>query len=502
MNTPDDVALHAKLSPDRHALTDLHSAKRWTYADLDLHIGRCAQVLQRRGFGIGDRVLFVCKNHPLLVITHFACARIGAILAPLNFRLSEAELKEQIEQATPRLVVVDGQLEQVANLAWDRLTLIEFEGAIAATKGLPEPIYPPANSDRPSLMLFTSGTSGRPKGALISERNLAETAINFSRLGQVTRDSVFLADAPMFHVIGLVSNIRPAMMHGACTLLSEGFDPPRTLGRLSDPALAVTHYFCVPQMAARLRADPTYSPRKLQALTGLFTGGAPHSPGAVRSLLDDGVPVANGFGMTEVGAVFGMPLDKKLGYQKAGAVGIPTPRVETKVVDDAGRPCPPGTPGELCIRGDTVFCGYFNNPQQTELSLSDGWFVTGDICRVDEDGFHYIVDRKKDMYISGGENVYPAQVEACLADYPGIQQAAVLGVPDEEWGEVGHLAVVPSPDSSPDPQAILNYLATQLAPYKVPTAVTLLAQLPTTGSGKVRKHILRQRLQDSESSEA
>jgi fatty-acyl-CoA synthase len=353
----------------------------------------------------------------------------------------------------------------------------------------------PADRERPSLILYTSGTSGRPKGALLSERNLDQTAINFGRLGKVTHQSIFLVDAPMFHIIGLITSIRPALMHGGTILVSDGFEPARTLGRLGDPDLGVTHYFCVPQMAAMLRGQPSFNASTLRRLTAVFTGGAPHPAPDIRAWLTEGVPVVDGYGMSEAGTVFGMPADLALIDARAGSAGLPMPSVLTRIVDDHDRDCPPGVAGELLLKGDNVFLGYWRRPEETARAFTeDGWFRTGDIARSDAQGYHWLVDRKKDMFISGGENVYPAEIEAALADHPAIIECAVVGLPDPRWGEVGHLVATCRGGTALELAAVLAHLENRLARYKLPKALTLVAALPRTASGKIQKTVLRERL--------
>jgi fatty-acyl-CoA synthase len=483
----DHVALQARLGPERLAAVDLESGRRWTYAALDRDVARCAGWLCRLGCIPGDRVASLAKNHVALLILHLACARTGAIYTPLSHRLSRREVEGLVVASSPRLFIGDERLpdRRPEDLSIQQLLLtLEAEAPLGR-----EPV-----PDRPSLLLFTSGTTGHPKGALLNERNLAETAFNFGVLGRVRDDSVFLCDAPMFHVIGLVSNTRPALAHGGACLVSDGFDAGRTLARLMDPALGITHWFGVPQMAAALRAEPSYDPARLRRLTALFTGGAPQPDGLTAAFLRDGLLLVQGYGMTEVGAVFGMPIDPAIVARRPRSVGVATPRVRTRIVDDEGRQCPPGVAGELLVRGDNVFVGYLGDPESTRAAVVDGWFRTGDVVRMDEDGFHEIVDRKKDMFISGGENVYPAEIEACLAGMDGIAEAAVVGVPDDRWGEVGHLAFVAAPDVVPSVDAILERLAERLARFKLPKHVTQVQALPRTPGGKVRKGELREKL--------
>lgn len=482
----DFIALHARLRPGRTAACDLASGRRWTYAELHEDTARLAAALDARGVGPGERVAVLAGNTVDLALLHHACARLGAIYVPLNWRLSPSELTWLLDDCDPALVIGDEKLE-AAGLSG--VALADFVAEASRLEPTPERAIDP---DRPSLILYTSGTSGRPKGALLSERNLAETAINFSLLGEVTPDSVFLADAPMFHIIGLVTNFRPAFMRGACVMVSDGFVPARTLDRLGDPAIGATHYFCVPQMAAALRAEPEFDPARLAGLTALFTGGAPHPAADIAAWLDDGITIADGFGMSEAGTVFGMPLDAQLIRERAGSAGVATPRVQVRIVDETGRDCGIGEAGELLLRGDNIASGYWRRPEESrEAFLDGGWFRTGDIARADAQGYHWLVDRKKDMFISGGENVYPAEVEAALAGDPLIAECAVIGVPDARWGEVGHLFLAPAAGASPDTAAILSALAGRLAKYKIPKHVSLIEALPRNGAGKVLKGELR-----------
>lgn len=489
MTPIDHVALQARLQPRGVAAVELAGGRRWTYAELDADIARAAGVLRRRGVGEGERLAVLAKNRVLLVILHLACARLGAMFAPLNWRLSPGEIATLVEDAEPALVVGDAQLAAAGLQGLDLDVLhAEIDGAEPDTATR-------ADRERPSLLLYTSGTSGRPKGVLLSERNLDQTAINFGRLGRVTHQSAFLVDAPMFHIIGLVTSVRPVLMHGGTILVSDGFEPGRTLSRLSDPALGVTHYFCVPQMAAMLHGHPDFDASALRRLTAVFTGGAPHPAADIRAWLADGVPVVDGYGMSEAGTVFGMPADLALIDARAGSAGLAMSSVETRIVDEQDNDCPPGVAGELLLKGDNIFKGYWRRPEETERAFTaDGWFRTGDVARADAEGYHWLVDRKKDMFISGGENVFPAEIEAALADHPAIVECAVVGVPDPRWGEIGHLVVTCRAGAALDLTLVLSHLENRLARYKLPKALTLVAALPRTASGKIQKTVLRERL--------
>ena len=479
----DHCGLHARLTPDRLVARDLVSDRSFSYKQLNAAIGRFAGALRDRGVAVGDRVAMLSRNRIECVLLHLACARLGAMYVPLNWRLAKMELQALVADSEPFLVLGDDML---AGAGLKGVAIEAFAAEAMRNAPLAEIHIDP---NRPSLILYTSGTSGRPKGALLSERNIEQTAINFSLLGRVTADSVFLCDAPMFHIIGIVTNIRAALMRGGAFLVSDGFIPAQTLERLTDPTLGVTHYFCVPQMAAALRAEPGFEPSRLGRLTALFTGGAPHPASSIHAWLDDGVPVADGFGMSEAGTVFGMPLALTLIRQRAGSAGIAVPGVQARLIDRHDRECAIGEEGELLIKGDNVASGYWRKPEQSaDAFTGNQWFKTGDIARCDADGYYWIVDRRKDMFISGGENVYPAEIEAALADHPSVVECAVVGVPDNRWGEVGHLFVVAR--CAVNLADIQAYLDARLARYKIPKHLSVIDALPRNGAGKVLKRDL------------
>jgi fatty-acyl-CoA synthase len=485
----DHVGLNARLTPGALAARELASGRTWTYAELELAVAQAVTALRELDVDIGERVAVLAKNRVELIVLHLGCARLGAIFTPLNWRLSPAELSILVADAEPKLLIGDGCL---ADAGLSGLDLDAFAARREAAAPAPTAPIPP---ERTSLILYTSGTSGLPKGVMLSEAAIAETAVNFSLLGKVTSNSVFLCDAPMFHVIGLVTNIRPVLMRGGTFVVSDGFIPDRTLARLGDPSLGVTHYFCVPQMAAALRASPQFDAARLSGLTGLFTGGAPHPAPAILAWLADGVPIVDGYGMSEAGTIFGMPLDRDLIAARAGSAGVAAPGVQTRIVDGMGRDLPPGQAGELWVRGRNLTTGYWRREAETQRAFAeDGWLRTGDIAVADAEGYHWLVDRLKDMFISGGENVYPAEIEAVLAGHPDIAECAVVGAPDERWGEVGCLFVVPRAGQTVAEATLLEHLSARLARYKVPKRVITLEALPRNGAGKVLKTDLKGRL--------
>lgn len=489
----DLIAVQARLQPQRLAARDLTSQEQWTYEQFDRLIGGMVAELAGNGIVSGDRVALLARNSVRQVALHFACARLGAIFAPLNWRLSAGELAGHLALAEPALLMSDA-------LAPDRpaggaiLHFADFNAAAARRSPVECGV---GDLDLPSLILFTSGTSGQSKGVLLSERNLRETAIGFGALTRVDSRSRFLCEAPMFHVIGLVTNIRPVLMQGGAILVSDGFDAPRTLDRLCDPDLGVTHFVGVPQMMESLRRQTNFDPAPLRRLVALVSGGAPHDPADQRAWNDDGIPVALGYGMSEVGTVFGMPADCEVIGRKIGSVGVSMPGIGVSIRRADASACATGEAGELHLRGDNVMRHYWRNPEESARAIdSDGWFATGDIVRRDEDGFYWIVDRKKDMFISGGENVYPAEIEAHLRSTSELADYALVGVPDSRWGEVGHLVIVPQVGATVDVDAIRSHLAGRLASYKLPKYITFANGLPRTTTGKLQRALLRKQLAD------
>lgn len=489
--TPDPVALHARAQPDRLACVDLASDRRWTYAALDEAIQRAVGVLET-GYGVeqGQRIATLARNSADLLILQQAAMRLGAIFVPVNWRLASAEQQAILADCDPALLLHDAAPQAALPGRCIAIDVAAFTAAVEAEA--PAPRRPLPADDAPSIILYTSGTSGRPKGVIVTERNAFATAVNFGVLGRVGNASIFLCDAPMFHVIGLITNLRPPLLQGGTVLISPGFDAGATNRRLADPALGVTHYFCVPQMARMLRDHPDFASANWASLTAIFTGGAPNPAADINWWLAQGVPMVDGFGMTEAGTVLGMPVEADCITGKAGSAGLAAPMISLRIVDEDGSDAAVGEPGEIWLSGPSITSGYWNRPEETARAFTaDGWFRTGDIARQDEEGFVTLVDRRKDMFISGGENIFPVEIEMVLLDHPAIAEAAVIGVADERWGEVGRAFIVAKPGCVVDPAGLASHCGARIARYKVPKEFLLTDALPRTASGKIQKHILR-----------
>lgn len=488
----DPVATYARSAPRRQAVVDLESGRRWNYAELHAATDRLAAwLVDRFGPNSGVRVATLARNCAEMLVLQLASARAGTIFTPLNWRLAAAEIDALTGDAAPGLLFHEPEFAPPAAVGGTLPIADMLRLGAAGTR-------PPAAARRPfdavATLLYSSGTSGRPKGVMLSEANAFWGCANFIYGTDVSTRSVFLCDMPLFHTAGLNAASRVPIQAGACVLISRGFDPEKTLDRLSDAALNVTHYFSVPQMAARIWNQPGFRPESLHRLVAWAIGGAPNPKVQTERFVGAGIRIAEGFGMSESGSNFGMPTeDLNVLHRKAGSCGLPFMTVEARIVDSDGREVPTGEVGELWLRGPCISSGYWNQPALTAAAFRDGWFLTGDAATRDEDGFFFIVDRMKDMYISGGENVYPAEVEALVVELPAVAECAAVGVPDGQWGEVGRLYVVPVAGGTLTVQQVIAHCRQRLAAYKIPKSVVITNALPRTASGKVQKHVLRRR---------
>jgi fatty-acyl-CoA synthase len=487
----DAVSYYARCRPNALACVELDSNRRWSYAGLNAEVDRISAWIQGRfGPASGQQVASLGRNSVSLLELHLATVRAGAVYLPLNWRLTAHELERILRDAATPLLFADPEFT-APRFSGECLELADLERPTFCTHSAP-PAY--RSADDPATLLYTSGTSGTPKGVIFTETNAHWSGTNFNFGNGVDTRTVMLCDMPMFHVAGLFAVVRAALLAGGTVLISKGFDPQKTLARIADPSLGVTHYFSVPQMAQMLWEQPGFRPDLLRGLQVYATGGAPNPKAQIERFVRAGIPMSDGFGMSEAGSVSGMPVhDPELLIAKAGSCGLPYIGVEARIVDDAGRDVGAETIGELWLRGPGVSPGYLNQPQLTADTFCDGWLKTGDAALRDSDGYYFLVDRRKDMFISGGENVYPAEVEAVLRELEGVAEAAVIGVPDSRWGEVGRAYVVATPTRVLDSAAVLAHCASRLARYKVPQTLVITDSIPRTAAGKILKRELRER---------
>lgn len=501
----DCVAYHARARPGKTACLDVATGMRMSYAGLHLRAAQMAAALARFAGAEpprGMRIAVLARNSGDVVALHLACCQVGAVFVPLNWRLSTAELQVLVRLAAPALLITDvefaptaAQLREAAPGA--QVLELGREGSLNwHVARCADAVFTAERQEAHQLvtLLFTSGTTGRPKGVMVTAGNASATARNYGLSVHVDSRSVFLCDMPMFHVVGLFTVTNTVLQAGGTLLLSSQFTAGETLARIGDASLGVTHYFCVPQMAKMLRDHSSFDAEPFRRLTSLQTGGAPHGADAVRAWLEDGVACVDGYGMSEVGTALGMPPDDlEVLRRKAGCVGLPVVNIDVRLVDRDGRDVGEEGIGEVWLRGPSVTPGYWQDAEATHKAFQGGWFRTGDVARRDADGFFRLLDRWKDMFISGGENVYPAEVEAVLQELPGVCEVAVVGVADERWGEVGAAYVVLAPDSRLTLDDVHARCRSRLAGYKVPRHLHIVESLPKTSLGKVRKEALRAR---------
>jgi fatty-acyl-CoA synthase len=493
----DFIAYHAGVRPAQAAVVDLAANRQVTYSELHREIAKCAGFLvESLGDPHGARVAMLGRNSLAHLVLHFACARVGAIFQPLNWRLSGAELRAQVLDATPELFVWQSEFDDAAKQARENNSVrhtVRIAPGKDELQARIDSASPRETADfgnhAPITLLYTSGTTGKPKGVIVTRGNAWATAFNFSIKNEVAAGDVLLCDMPLFHVAGLFGVARAGLFIGGTVLISDRFIPEVALQRMSDRALGITHYFAVPQMAIAMLLDPAWGKSDLTRLKALVIGGAPLPKSVVDRLLADGVMPIEGYGISEAGTVTGMPLDREMLKRKSGSCGLPAMLIDIRIVGPEGNDVGVGEVGEMWLKGPSVTPGYWNQPEITAKSFHDGWLKTGDAARRDADGYYQIVDRWKDMFITGGENVYPAEIEAVLVEHEAVAECAVIGVADARWGESGCAYIVRRASVSED--EVLAHCAARLARYKIPKHVRFVDTLPRTGSGKVRKDALR-----------
>ncbi|MGW0759997.1 o-succinylbenzoate--CoA ligase [Streptomyces sp. NPDC002814] len=486
-------ARRARKTPHRTAL--IHGETAFTYAELYDRTTRLAHALRARGVRRGDRIAYLGPNHPSYLETLFAAGTLGAVFVPLNTRLAGPEIAYQLADSGAKALVYGPAFQGlVAGLpgSTDVRTYVEagaeYEEALASVSQ--EPIDEPVGADDTCIIMYTSGTTGRPKGAMLTHGNLTWNAINVLVDTDLIADERALVSAPLFHTAGLNMLTLPVLLKGGTCVLVEAFVPEATFDLIERHR--ITFMFGVPTMFEQIARHPRWPDADLSSLRILTCGGSPVPTPLIAAYQERGLTFLQGYGMTEAspGTLF---LDAEHALSKAGSAGVPHFFSDVRVVRPDLAPVDVGETGEIVVRGPNVMAGYWGLAEETAGSFADGWFRSGDAARVDEDGYVFIVDRIKDMIISGGENIYPAEIEDLLLAHPDIVECAVIGVPDDKWGEVPRAVVVPREDVSVDPDEILASLSGRLAKYKIPKSVVLADELPRTASGKLLKSRVRSR---------
>ena len=533
------IARRARRTPGRLAV--VHDGSEVTYAGLHERVTALAHGLRGLGVGRGDRVAYLGPNHPAFLETLFAVGTLGAIGVPLNTRLAAPELARHLSSSGSRALIYEaGQAGTAAALRagtgvrdvvaldgpaagehgqgpGDEVTGAfgpsggsramgsggsppgrrsappgqhRYEALLAASAG--EPIDEPASLDDPFLIMYTSGTTGGAKGATLTHGNITWNALNAVVDADFRQDEVALVVAPLFHTAALNMLCLPTLLKGGAVVIEPGFEPGRALEVIA--ARRVTSLFGVPAIYDAMAAHPGWASADLSSLRMLLCGGAPVPDATIRTYTSRGLAFIQGYGMTEAspGALL---LDAAHVQAKAGSAGVPHFFTEVRVARPDLSEAAPGETGEILVAGPNIMRGYWDQPEATSAALaSDGetWLRSGDVGTADGDGYVFVVDRIKDMIISGGENVYPAEVENALREHPAVADCGVIGVPDARWGEVGRAVVVLRPGAQASEDELLAFLDGRIARYKIPKSVRYTGELPRTGTGKILKKRLRE----------
>ena len=492
------TARRARKTPDRIAL--VHDGSQLTYAALHDRVARLAGALRGLGLRPGDRVAYLGQNHPAFLETMFGSWAAGGVFVPLNYRLAQPELAHQLaDSEAAALVYASAFAATIAGLRADVAVthFVALDGAgaggahgyediVAATS--PAWADHPVTLDDPCLIMYTSGTTGRAKGAVLTHGNITWNTVNVLVDTDLTSDAVALVAAPLFHTAALNMLSLPVLIKGGTLVIEPAFDPRRALELIARHR--VTVLFGVPAMYDAMAALPDWAGADLSSLRALLCGGAPVPLATIRAYVDRGLSFIQGYGMTEA-APGVLLLDAAHAQSKAGSAGVPHFFADVRIVGPDLRDVAAGEPGEILVAGPSVMRGYWNLREETAQVITNGWLRSGDIARADDDGYVYVADRVKDVIISGGENVYPAEVESALRAHPAIADCGVIGVPDDRWGEVGRAVVVLQPGAEADEAGILAFLDGRIARYKIPRSVRFAAELPRTATGKIAKKALR-----------
>jgi fatty-acyl-CoA synthase len=501
----DWLARRAMLTPDQTALIEASTGQHISYGEWNQRANRVANALATSGLRKGDRVAVLATNNLEYLDILFACQKNGLVLQALNWRLASAELERLAQNAMPRILFYTSEFaEKARNIAGnsgisiDTVVVIgeggelrdtRWDDWLASATSAPPPAVP-LSMDDPWILCYTGGTTGLPKAAILTHGTVTWNAINTNMSWGLTANDMTILNLPLFHTGGLNVFTTPLVHVGGCSLVCRGFDVDQLFNLIEQ--YPVTVFVGVPTMLIMMQKHPRWQGANFSRLRTVFSGGASCPMPVIERFFAKGVCFKTGYGLTEAGPnTFCLPdADAE---RKAGSVGFPLFHIDIAIVNEQGQPCKPEEVGELRIRGPHVVPGYWNNPGATSQSIVEGWLHTGDLARRDTEGYTYVVGRIKDMIISGGENIYPAEVESVMLGHPAVAEAALIGMPDEKWGEVGRAIVVIRADHQINAEDLLAYMHEHLASYKIPRSVVFVNSLPKTGAGKIDKKILEQK---------
>ncbi|QFU75471.1 acid--CoA ligase [Halioglobus maricola] len=493
----DWLVYHATYTGDYLAAVDLDTGREFTYREFYNRITRVAGGLNRR-FKInkGDRVAVLAHNSTDFFEILFACWEIGAIFVPLNWRLAGPELAHILGHCEPSLLIVDEEFEEkLEGISTPRIVRrsgaeeSDYEALIR--NSTPDFDKQAIKVEDVAMLIYTSGTTGNPKGVIHNFHMVRDTIIHAAQHGEVNIRTRSLSSAPLFHVAGLNGFAMPLFHYGGTIFMMRNWDPARAMAYLEDPELGITHMLGVPIQYQMLAEQPGFASAKFPSLRVAGVGAAPVPRSLLETWQAKGVGLSQSYGMTEAFSVAFLPAF--MAEKKLGSAGFRVMHTQIQIGDENGEELPANQVGEVQIRGAAVTPGYWNDPDATYKAFINGWFRSGDAGRMDISGAVYIVDRYKDMFISGGENVYPAEVENALLSHPEVARAAVIGVEDTRWGQTGLAVICLAADSDLGEEAVRDYCRERLAGYKVPGHVRFADELPMSPQGKVLKQVLQER---------
>ncbi len=500
----DWLKRHAERMPHKLALVDAHSGRQFSYAQFNERANRFAHFLHHTlGLQRGERVSILAQNSSDYYEVLFGCGKMGAILNTLNWRLAVPELEYILNDCAPRVLIYEPMFAEAVDALRHRCSCEfhvvmadeapggewTYEDALAA--GSSEGVeMPPLTYEDTWAIIYTSGTTGRPKGAQVTYGNFFYNAISMGQAIDLNSQDVDINVLPTFHIGGLGLYAGPTFHAAGTLVVMRAFDPAELLRLIEE--WKVTVVFLVPSIYLVLAEFPGFDNYDLSGVRSWASGGSALPPALVHQFAEKGIIIQQGFGMTETGPTVFL-ISKEDAVRKAGSVGKPVLHTDVCIMDRERNVLGPNEVGELCIRGGNVTTGYWNRPEATAESIVDGWLHSGDAAKYDDEGFYYIVDRWKDMFISGGENVYPAEVENVIYQHPAVAEAAVIGVPHPKWQEVGKAIIVLKEGRTLTQEEVITFCQGKLASFKIPKSVTFVDALPRTAAGKVLKRELRER---------
>ena len=498
----DWIAFNASATPDKLAMVEADTGRRYSYAQMHERVGRVAGMLRAKGLKPGDRAAYLTLNSTDTMEFIFGCWRAGVICVAVNFRLTPPEIAFILADSGTRLCLHDTPFQPIADALPDACEWLHTTGigadspyeAALAGADVVEDFHPQGFEDQ-CLLMYSSGTTGRPKGVIITHGMMYFAQVSGFQANGLDKAMVSLSNMPLFHIGGLNVTAMPAMWAGATTVVMRVFDVAKTLDYIDDAELGITALFMVPAAYNAMKMMPNVDDIDFSRIEIAYCGAETVPEELIRYWATKGLVIQEGYGMTETAAP-GCSIAKSDMPHMAGSAGRSLMHSTLSIRGEDGRELPPGEVGEIYITGNSVSPGYWNNPDATAEVFTDNpdgsrTYRTGDVGRMDADGYFYIEDRVKDMYISGGENVYPAEIEGHLYELDDIAEVAVIGVPDEQWGEVGAVCAVPKPGRELSLEPMLAHLDGKLAGFKTPRHLHVMEALPRGGTGKVLKFELR-----------